>query len=798
MRLVNISNRLPFTVSLEEGSPRFNVSSGGLTTGLWSYLRRSSTGSPGLRDYLWIGWPGTEVSAEHQSVVRDYAQREFNAVPLFFSKGEMDSFYHGFCNKTLWPLFHYFPNLAKYEDDSFKQYRRVNELFADAIAPLLRPDDVVWVHDYQLMLLPRLLRDRFPDMAIGFFLHIPFPSFEVFRLMPQAWRLELVEGVLGGSLVGFHTHDYLRAFLTCALRTAGYEHQLGTLTLRDHIVKVDTFPMGIDFESFANAAALPSTIDRAADLRGKFAGQKIIFSVDRLDYTKGLINRLHGYELFLKRNPQWHGKVAFVVSVAPSRTGVESYQAMREELDQTVGRIVGAYGTVNWTPLIYQYRTLGFEDIVAMYRACDVALITPLRDGMNLVAKEFIASRADQTGVLVLSEMAGAAKEMGEAIIINPFHADDFARALEKALTMPPEEQVRRNQLLQDRLRRYDVNRWAEDFVQTLISTQKTQAAQRARSLTGKAQTMLLQHYRSSSRRALLLDYDGTLVPFVDDPKQARPDPELIELLRGLDSDDCNEVAIVSGRPRRDLDAWFGRLPVTLVAEHGIWLRPKGGVWTLLKQVTTEWKERVRPILQLYVHRLPGAFLEEKEFSLAWHYRRADPEQASLRAKELMDDLAGYTRNIDVQVLKGNKVLEIRNTGVTKGTGAIEWLSRWVPDFIMAVGDDWTDEDLFRALPPTAFSVRVGLAQTAARYHLMNHAAVRRVLRELVDSSERAARIYASSVGVTQAITLAPAGRRPRVNGDRNVAGAGSWFGALAGTASGAASRLARMARRLR
>jgi trehalose 6-phosphate synthase/phosphatase len=644
----------------------------------------------------------------------------------------MDRFYYGFCNKTLWPLFHYFPDLTLYEEDYWEEYKQVNRLFAEAVLKVLRPDDLLWVHDYQLMLVPGLVRERFPDLPIGFFLHIPFPSYEVFRLLPRAWGVEIIEGLLGSSLVGFHTHDYTRDFLTSVLRTVGYEHQLGTLTLRDRVVTADTFPMGIAFDRFARAAASPETEARVAELRTKCVGQKVIFSVDRLDYTKGLINRLQGYDAFLKRNPQWHGKVVFVVSVSPSRTAVESYQAMKQELEQTVGRIVGAYGNVNWTPLVYQFRNLGFEEIVAHYRFCDVALITPLRDGMNLVAKEFVASRPDRTGVLILSEMAGAATEMGEALIINPVHSDDFAQALEQALAMPVEEQVRRNRLLQERLRRYNVVRWAEDFLQALVSTQKTEAARRARALSGQVQAGLIQDYRSATRRVLVLDYDGTLVPFVEDPRLARPDKEVLELLAGLSATAGNEVMIVSGRPRRDLEEWFGGLPVALVAEHGVWLRPKGGEWRMLKAMTAEWKERVRPILQVYVDRLPGALLEEKEFSLAWHYRQADPELASRRARELLDALAGFTRNVDVQVLEGNKVLEVRNTGVSKGTAALEWLTDLGAGFILAIGDDWTDEDLFRALPQTAYTVRVGLAKTAARYYLGNHTAVRRVLRELM------------------------------------------------------------------
>ncbi|HEV2435738.1 MAG TPA: bifunctional alpha,alpha-trehalose-phosphate synthase (UDP-forming)/trehalose-phosphatase [Verrucomicrobiae bacterium] len=731
MRLVIVSNRLPFTVSFKEGVPEYKPSAGGLTTGLWSYLNRRPPTGPNQPDYLWMGWPGTGIPAEHEAAVQTYGAQQFKSCPVFLPEESMDRFYLGFCNRTLWPLFHYFPTLARYEEEYWQEYQSVNRRFGEAVVNALQPDDLLWIHDYHLMLLPKLVREKFPEMAIGFFLHIPFPSWEIFRMLPRAWREEIIEGLLGASLIGFHTHDYVRYFLTSVLRTAGYEHQLGSLALRDRVVKVDTFPMGVEFDRFAQAAVSRETELQVTDLRQKCAGQKVIFSVDRLDYTKGLINRLRGYELFLKNNPQWHGKVVFVVSVAPSRIGVESYQAMKLELEQTVGRIIGDFGNVHWTPLVYQFRLLTFEEIVPLYRGCDVALITPLRDGMNLVAKEFIASRPDQTGVLILSEMAGAAKEMGEALIINPFHLEDFAQALELALVMPVAEQIHRNKLLEERLRRYDVNRWADDFIQAMLSTQTTEAARRARALTGKAQAALIQQYRLATRRALLLDYDGTLVPFAKEPGLARPDEELLKLLATLGADPANEVVIISGRPRRDLEEWFGDLPVALVAEHGVWLRHKSAEWRMLKTITTEWKDRVRPILQLYVDRLPEAMLEEKEFSLAWHFRRADPEQAPLRAKELLDDLAGYTRNIDVQVLEGNKVIEIRNTGVNKGTAAMEWLTGNPPEFILSIGDDWTDEDLFRALPPTAWSVRVGLATTAARYYLSSHTVVRRVLREL-------------------------------------------------------------------
>jgi trehalose 6-phosphate synthase/phosphatase len=735
MRLVIISNRLPFTASVKEGRVRFRESAGGLVTGLASYLERPRPGESAPPEYLWIGWPGATVAPEDHAKVQARAMSEHKAHPVFLSEEAMERFYLGFCNATIWPLFHYFPTYTSYDEACWEEYRHVNQAFFEAVREKLQPDDVVWVQDYQLMLLPRLLREEFPRMPIGFFLHIPFPSFELFRLLPNRWRQELLEGILGASLIGFHTHDYTRHFLSCVLRTLGHEHHLGRITLRDRTVKADTFPMGIDFDKFHDAARSEDTEARMVKLQDKFAGLKVVFSVDRLDYTKGILNRLQGYDLFLRQNPEWHGKVVLILAIAPSRTGVETYMTMKREIDEWVGRIHGAYGNMQWTPIVYQFRTLSFPQLISMYRFCDVALITPLRDGMNLVAKEFLAARVDQSGVLILSEMAGASKEMGEALIINPYHHWEIATALTEALALPPEAQRRGNQIMQDRLRRYTVVRWAEDFVHALVDTQKTQVAALTRAFGAEVQETMLRHYRSAERRAVLLDYDGTLVPFVADPKAAAPDPELLQLLETLASQESTDVVIVSGRRRSDLQAWLGPLPIGFVAEHGLWLRPAHGEWRLLKHVTAQWKDQIRPILQLYVDRLPGALLEEKEYSLAWHYRRADVDQGSVRSKELLDDLGDYTRNIDVQVHEGNKVIEIRNAGVTKADGTLEWLGERSYDFLLAIGDDWTDEDMFKVLPPETYSVRVGQIHSAARFHIANHLAVRQVLRRLAKLS---------------------------------------------------------------
>lgn len=729
MRLVIVSNRLPFTVSVKGKQMQFKSSPGGLTTGLWSYLERAGF-SKKKAGFLWVGWPGSGIDAKHRAAVRKKALSEYQACPVFVPEAAMDKFYHGFCNATIWPLFHYFPTYTTFDEDDWQEYRNVNQVFFESVRDQLKPGDVVWVHDYQLMLLPKLIRDYNPNLSVGFFLHIPWPSFEVFQLLPHAWRAEILEGLLGSNLIGFHTHDYSRHFFSSVLRTLGHDHQLGRIALRDREVKVDTFPMGIDFEKFYSATQTDDCLEKVTKLRKKFSGLKIIFSVDRLDYTKGLIHRLQGYDLFLKNNPEWHGKVVFFLVLAPSRTGVKTYQEMKREIDEWVGRIHGRYGSAHWTPILYQYRTMAFPELTALFRACDVLLITPLRDGMNLVAKEFVASRSDQTGVLILSGMAGAAREMSEALIVNPFHHREVARALEQALDMSEDEQKEHNRVLQDRLRRYDVFRWAEEFVKTLSSSESDQSPALANTLRGEALKEMRGEYKAAKRRAILLDYDGTLVSFASTPQKARPDRELKEIVSGLAKDPNNEVTIISGRTRADLGEWFGNLPISLIAEHGAWIRQRGEDWQQTKPVTADWKDKIRPILQLYVDHLPGALLEEKEWSLAWHYRRADPELGSVRAKALRDDLANYTRNVDVVVLQGNKVLEVRNAGINKGAAAKQWLATKDCDFVFAIGDDWTDEDMFRALPPETNTVRVGIEPTSARFRIADPAAVRRLLRD--------------------------------------------------------------------
>src|SRR5258706_6627311 len=403
-RLVIVSNRLPFNISVEAGQLAFHPSAGGLVTGLASFRAARDKGSALTQEHLWVGWPGNSVDDELREQVVAQAFEKFQSYPVFLSEAQMDQFYLGFCNATIWPLFHYFTSFAVYDPPFWDQYKQINQLSADAPDRILRPDEVVWVHDYHLMLLPRLIKARHPQLSVGFFLHIPFPSFEVFRLLPGAWRREILEGLLGADLIGFHTYEYTHHFLQSALRILGYEHQLGQIIAADHVVRVDTFPMGIDFGKFVNAANAAATEIEAQELRNTLTGLKLILSVDRLDYSKGIANRLDGYEEFLQSNPEYHGKVALLMVVVPSRIGVVQYDLMKRQIEELVGKINGRFGRVGWTPVVYQYRHVPFESLVALYSVGDICLVTPLRDGMNLVAKEYIATRNDGAGDLILSE----------------------------------------------------------------------------------------------------------------------------------------------------------------------------------------------------------------------------------------------------------------------------------------------------------------------------------------------------------------------------------------------------------
>ncbi|NML66059.1 bifunctional alpha,alpha-trehalose-phosphate synthase (UDP-forming)/trehalose-phosphatase [Hymenobacter sp. RP-2-7] len=722
-RTIIVSNRLPTKVIRTEDDLTFQPSEGGLATGLGSVYRTGGN--------LWIGWPGLFVGDAVEEAYIDTALAADHMAPVFLTEGEIRDFYEGFSNSTLWPTFHYFSEFATYEQAHWDAYVAVNEKFCAAVLEHAGPDDTIWVHDYQLLLLPELLRRARPEATIGFFLHIPFPSQELIRVLP--WRAELLRGMLGADLIGFHTYGYMRHFLSAVTHVLGLPAQNGQIETPTRSVRVDAFPMGIDYERFAQAATAEATLAHVAEYREALRDTRVILSIDRLDYTKGIAQRLRAFNLLLERYPEWRGQVSLIMLVVPSRDQVAQYAALKEEIDELVGRINAQYRTMSWNPILYFYRSLPLEELAALYHLAEVALVTPMRDGMNLVAKEYVASRTDQRGVLILSERAGAARELSDALLVNPTDLHQLTETMHDALVMPEAEQLARISAMQELVRRYNVFAWTRLFMNQLTYTKMKQQTLAPEMLTEPATAKLAEAFRAAEgTRLLLLDYDGTLMPFFADPKQAKPDQELRLLLRALTELPRTQVVIISGRDRNTLQEWLGHLPLGFVAEHGVWLRDTEGDWELMQPLRSDWKRELRPVLELYVARTAGSFIEEKDYSLVWHYRRADADLGEVRARELLSHLAFMTANTDLQVMEGHKVLEIKNAGINKGAGAARWLARTEPGFVLTLGDDRTDEDTFRAMPPEAYTVRVGLARSLARYNLATVAEVRQLLRHLL------------------------------------------------------------------
>jgi len=725
-KIIIVSNRLPVTISKRKDELKIQQSPGGLATCLRAIQEEEKA--------IFVGWPGYwPINDKEKRLIENDLINNYKSYPIFISPAEIGKYYYGFANRTLWPLFHYFSTYCAYEESEWIAYKRVNEKFFQKVFDLAGPQDTFWIHDYHLMLLPALIRKSLPQSAIGFFLHIPFPSSEIFRTLP--WREEILEGFLGADLIGFHTYEYAQHFLNSVLLLLGYEHEFGEILVGNRIVRVENFPMGIDSLGLKNLLEEPLIQKEIKKLEEKIwtKKRKIILSVDRLDYTKGIPQRLKGIELFLEKNPEWHNRFTYIMLCVPSRTKVKHYSLLKEEVDSLVGRINGRFGMPGWIPVHYMYRSLPFYKLLPLYTIADVALVTPLRDGMNLVAKEYVTSKKDNKGVLVLSETAGAASELGESLLVNVNNKEDIASALTQALDMSEEEQARGMELMRKRLFEYDVLHWARSFVERIRDVKKIQSQREHRKLNAEWEKKLTSDFKRSKNRLLFLDYDGTLVSFATKPEQAKPDIGLIRLLFSLGKDPHNTLVIVSGRDRTTIERWLGKAPCGLVAEHGAWIkRDARHGWEKQKSLSGDWKEQLKPILKTYEFRVPGSLVEEKEYGIAWHYRKANPELGQLRSGELFDYLNEFLANTDLQVMHGNKVIEVRISGINKGNGVIPWLSEEKWDFILALGDDWTDEDLFKMLPATAYSIKVSYGPSQARFYLESSQSARSMLRKLV------------------------------------------------------------------
>ena len=720
-RPILVSNRLPVTIGVDAttGEQTLSHSVGGLVTG----LRPLHEGAGGL----WVGYPGADPS---DAIKRELDER--NLVPVDLDPQDYNDYYEGYSNDAIWPLFHYFTEFGSFVPEQFEAYKRVNRRFADVVCDVAEPGDAVWVHDYHLMLLPRMLRDRGLDVKIGFFLHIPFPADETFRILPQ--RVEILRGLLGADLIGMHTYDYTYNYLRSVRRILGIESQSGTVRTRGHNVRVEAHPLGIDTEEFREKAYSQGAERFLTQLKRTVGDRQVILGVDRLDYTKGLLLKLQAFERLLERSPRWAERVLFLQLAVPTRAGIHAYQDLKGEVERRVSEINGIHGSPLLSPINYLYQTVTQEELCALYRVADVCFVSPVRDGLNLVAKEYVVCRDDGGGTLVISEFAGAVSELGEALRVNPWDIEGTVNQLERALEMSLGERNERMMPMHSRVLQNDVHRWVRDFMSSLEGTEEVRTdAPPMLTSTVLAET-LANDFRASENSLVMLDYDGSLREFSDRFEDATPTAEILGLLHRFGNQDDVKVFINSGRDHQTLGEWFDDCPIDLIAEHGAWMKEYGeDDWRLLGVLDTSWKSDVVSILEDYVGRTPGSRIEEKETALAWHYRQTEETLGNWQALELVSLLENTLRGEPIQVLHGAKVVEVRQQGLTKARAYDLVIDKFGPfDFELATGDDRTDEDLFMHVGANVHTVKIGSGSSAARVAVASPRSLREMLTALL------------------------------------------------------------------
>jgi trehalose 6-phosphate synthase/phosphatase len=728
-RIIVVANRLPVSVCQAEEGISYKASPGGLVTALSSLKDKY--------EQLWIGWPG-EVDLEllDASEITTKLKTDFKAIPIFLNKQQINRYYFGFSNKVLWPILHYLPGHCDYDERDWKMYKQVNEIFAEKVLKQLDDDQYenwIWIHDYQLLLVPALVREKRPNAKIGFFLHTPFPTSEIVRAVP--YRNELLKGILGASLIGFHTYGYLRHFRSSLLRILGINSEINRVDLETHSAKLGVYPISIDtakIQETVNSNKIQEYTQIVQQITQK---RKLIISVDRLDYTKGIANRLKGFKKFLERNPRYASQTVLVQIAVPSRTQITSYRELKEEVEEIVSEINEIYEKEKNPPIHYIYRSLPFEKLAAFYKAAEICLVTPLCDGMNLVAKEYVAVQKDK-GVLILSEFAGAASELGEAMVINPWNPDQIADAIEQAFNMPFWERSRRMNALFTKVARNDVHYWANSFLADLEEPASVLVSSATEPLSLSMRDEILGKYHQAESALIVSDYDGTLVEITNVPINAKPDRNLLSLLEKLTQKPNTDIVISSGRSKTDMLDWLDNTGVGLSVEHGLWIKfPDENKWhkTLTDEQLPVWYESVKEILAKFCRGTPGSFIEEKETSLVWHYRLSDPEFGNWQARELTLNLTNFLANKPAEVLSGKRIVEVRIAGINKGNifSRIQQLNKKY-DFILMLGDDSTDEDLFAAAPDYAYSIKIGNNISKAKYRLNRVSDVRDFLSRFV------------------------------------------------------------------
>ncbi|KAK9268947.1 hypothetical protein L1049_000713 [Liquidambar formosana] len=728
-RLLVVANRLPVSaVRKGEESWSLEISAGGLVSALL-----------GVKEFeaRWIGWAGVNVPDEVGQRALTKALAEKRCIPVFLDEEIVHQYYNGYCNNILWPLFHY---LGLPQEDrlattrsfqsQFAAYKKANQMFADVVNEHYEDGDVVWCHDYHLMFLPKCLKDYNIKMKVGWFLHTPFPSSEIHRTLPS--RSELLRSVLAADLVGFHTYDYARHFVSACTRILGLEGTPEGVEDQGKMTRVAAFPIGIDSDRFIRALEVPQVQEHIKELTERFSGRKVMLGVDRLDMIKGIPQKILAFEKFLEENQYWRDKVVLLQIAVPTRTDVPEYQKLTSQVHEIVGRINGRFGTLTAVPIHHLDRSLDFHALCALYAVTDVALVTSLRDGMNLVSYEFVACQDSKKGVLILSEFAGAAQSLGAgALLVNPWNITEVASSIGQALNMTSEEREKRHRHNFLHVTNHTAQEWAETFVSELNDT-VVEAQLRTRQVPPMLRVNdAIERYLQSNNRLLILGFNATLTEPVDSPGRRGGDqikemelklhPELKEPLTALCSDPKTTIVVLSGSDRNILDDNFGEYNMWLAAENGMFLRLTNGEWmtTMPEHLNMEWVDSVKHVFEYFTERTPRSHCDLRETSLVWNYKYADPEFGRLQARDMLQHLwTGPISNASVDVVQGSRSVEVRAVGVTKGAAIDRILGEIVHnksmttpiDYVLCIGHFLgKDEDVYTFFEPELPSDTIGI-----------------------------------------------------------------------------------------
>ena len=719
--VINVSCKLPSTENHTDKKQTSSEIGSSIQNGQKNY------------DVQRIGWTGEPApSFEQREGISRRLMREYNQVPVFLEETEIENYYNGFCNCSLWPLLHYISTYSNYDETWWEHYRAVNRKFADQIIDRYRAGDLLWIHDFHLMLVPQYVKEKIPDARVGFFLHTPFPSYELFRCHPN--REELLSGALSADLIGFQTFGYLRHFRSTVLRVLGIESEINQISHEGRVTEIGVYPVGVKWDLINSVMETEEYRESVREYRDNFKGKKIVFSADRLDYSQGIIKKLTAIETFLKAYPEERENVVFIILTIPPPEENHEFRRLAHDVQHAVGRINGHFSSINNIPIHFMNKLISFDQLCALYTISDVALVTPLIDGMNLIAKEYVACKPKGDGALILSEFAGASHELFNAIMVNPYNNNEMTASISLALTMAPDEKETRLHSMLKRIRGYDSVYWAQSFIRDL-----EQSSRHMRDSTKELNEKIAGRFRDrTTRKALFLDYDGSLREFVDIPADAVPSADLLEICRGFDQRDDLDVYIVSGRDKDFLEKHFGRFRFTLIGEHGYYIKPAGGKWkTLAGDLDLSWKDTILDIFRLYSFSTPGSSIEEKCSAIVWHYRQSDPEFGAWKAASLIGELTETISNLPVSIHHGQKIVEVNSQHVSKGLAVAKYMNENEYDAVLCAGDDKTDETMLYFDDDSVVTVKVGNKETDAAFRTATPKTFRRFLQSINETGSQ-------------------------------------------------------------